>query len=483
MKTEISDLRINPLYIYISYFLIFCLAIVTTINYEGNGYIYIGFTIISNVMLYMGFRKGAIFFDAFIGVLLWLGFWLKLSIRVSFFDGGFHEPVGGFDGSGDAFDYSLLVSSCGFAGLVIASYFREKFIFRYPTVLTNAENSGLFEFYRNYRVRILLLFVIMVLLVASSNAYFGIYQRGSIPRTILPYGLGGIYKWLLLFGLASFTAMILKFEYVLHKKTTLIVTMLGILEGFVSNLSLLSRGMVMNIGALGYGVYRSVSAYKFKTSMRFWVVSIVVFVVFFLSSVIIVNSVRQNSYVKESSRVESTLSTRLNKSFNETKILFLDRWVGIEGVMAITSSSLRGWPLWEEAWREKYSENNISLYDDKIITSPYRNTDFTKHHFVTSPGVVAFFYYPGSYLFLFSGLFFLGMFSALVEISIYRLGGKNLILCALLSQVVAYRWAHLGYVPSQSYLLFGALFLNLLLIYFANKFLAVRSIKRTISEV
>ena len=477
------NLKINPLYIYTSYLLIFCLAMVTVFNYEGNAYIYIGFTIISNVMLYMGFRKGAIFFDAFIGVLLWLGFWLKLSIRVSFFDSGFHEPVGYFDGSGTSFDQALLVSSCGLAGLIIASYLREKFIFKYPVVLTHDVGSGLFEFYRNYRTQTLIFFVIIVLLIAISNVYFGIYQRGSIPKTILPYGLGGIYKWLLLFGLASFTAVILNCEYALHKKTTLIVTLLGIFESFVSNLSLLSRGMVMNIGALGYGVYKSVNTYNFKTGMRFWVISIVIFILLFLSSVTIVNSIRQNSYVKESSRVDLSLSSEITKSFDNTKVLFLDRWVGIEGVMAITSSSLRGWPLWKEAWTERYSENKISLYDDKIIISPYRNTDFAKHHFVSSPGVVAFFYYPGSYLFLFCGLFLLGLFSALIEISVYRLGGKNLILCALLSQVVAYRWAHLGYVPLQSYLIFGALFLNLLLIYFVNKFLGMMSIKRAISEV
>ena len=32
-------------------------------------------------------------------------------------------------------------------------------------------------------------------------------------------------------------------------------------------------------------------------------------------------------------------------------------------------------------------------------------------------------------------------------------------------------YAHLGYVPRQSYLLFGALYLNLLLFYFSNNIL------------
>ena len=53
-------------------------------QYKGDAYVYILFTIVSTTLLYFGFRKGAIFFDTFIGVFLWLGFWLKLTVRVAF---------------------------------------------------------------------------------------------------------------------------------------------------------------------------------------------------------------------------------------------------------------------------------------------------------------------------------------------------------------------------------------------------------------
>ena len=41
----------------------------------------------------------------------------------------------------------------------------------------------------------------------------------------------------------------------------------------------------------------------------------------------------------------------------------------------------------------------------------------------------------------------------------------------MLSQVVAYRYAHFGYVPGQSYLLFGTLGLNVVMIFLLNRFL------------
>ena len=53
----------------------------------------------------------------------------------------------------------------------------------------------------------------------------------------------------------------------------------------------------------------------------------------------------------------------------------------------------------------------------------------------------------------------------------YKLGDKNIILCSLLYQIVAFRFAGFGYVPSQSYLLFGALLLNVFLFYLLNNVL------------
>ena len=50
------------------------------------------------VLLFFGFDRGAIFFDAFIGVLLWIGFWLKFSVCVVFMDGAFMVLVGSFEG-------------------------------------------------------------------------------------------------------------------------------------------------------------------------------------------------------------------------------------------------------------------------------------------------------------------------------------------------------------------------------------------------
>lgn len=446
-------------YMYVFYALIFVLSVLALLEYPGRGYVYVLFAIISNALLYFGFRKNAIFFDTFIGIFFWLGFWLKLTFRVAFLDGQFHEPVGSFDGSGAAFDRALLAATCGLLGLLVASFIREKYIFTYPAKLNEVAQEGLFKFYQHHRKVVLSGFVVLFVAVAATNFYFGIYQRGAVPRTILPYGLGGIYSWLLLFGLASVSALILNMEFTLHRKTSYPAVIISLMESFFSNVSLLSRGMILNTGGLAYGVLRSLKINGITTSLRFWVVSFLIFLLLFGGSVLVVNHLR----------LDEARGMRLAASMHDTKALFLDRWVGIEGVMAVSSYPGQGWELWNEAWKETYSNHSTSFYDMNLITSPYQRVDSTKHHYISLPGIVAFCFYPGSFTFLFGCMFIVGVIAAAIEISVFRLGGKNIILCALLVQVLASRYAHFGYVPVQSYLLFGALYLNLLIIYFSDK--------------
>lgn len=446
------------------------LALLTGARYEGQWLVYALFTLTANVLLFNGFRKKAIYFDTFIGVFLWLGFWLKFSIRVAFTDGQFHEPVGVFDGSAGAFDHALMIASCGFAGLLAASFVRQRF-FQYADSPPSCAGQGLFQLYQAYRKTFIALFLLLVLAVAASNIWLGIYQRGMVVQTTLPFGLNGVYKWLLQFGLASIAAIIIRFEIELSRKITLMAVFPPLLEGLFSNVSLLSRGMILNATALGIGGLRTIQAMKIRMDPTVVAVAAITFATLFVASVFAVNYLRASSLLRSAETAHVAETARAAETAQRmTTPLFIDRWVGIEGVMAVSSSDRLGWILWREAWQEKFQEGQLSLYDRHFIDSPYTNPsiDKSRHHFISLPGVVAFFYYPGSLWFLFLGLFALGGGAALFEIFTYRLAGQNWVLCSLLAQVVAFRYASLGYVPSQSYLLFGTLLLNVLIIAGAN---------------
>lgn len=453
---------------YILYIVVIVLTIAASLQYRGYLSIYILFTVISNSLLFFSFRKNAIFFDTFIGIFFWLGFWLKLTIRVAFTDGLFHEAIGDFDGSGSAFDRSLLISSCGFLGLLISSFLREKYFFNYPDRPNEITQKGLFAFYQAHRTLVLSIFLAFIVAVGASNMYLGIYQKGAITETTLPFGLNGIYKWLLMFGLASFSALIVRFELVASKRPPYTVAIISLAEAFISSVSLLSRGMVLNSAALFYGLLHGVKYVPKKSNIKFFITFFLAFVLLFGTSVVVVNKLRigKGLFPDEIDR------TRYNDlQVSMATPLFVDRWVGIEGVMAVSSSPKVGWSLWSEALKERYSENTTSFYDDNLIMSPYIDTDKTKHHYISLPGMIAFFFYPGSYMFLFVCTLMMGGIAAFLEFCTFHLGGRNQILCSLFAQVIAYRFSCFGYVPSQSYLLFGTLFLNLILIYLIDKFM------------
>lgn len=444
-------------------------AIATSLHYQGHWGAYLAFTLIANALLFNGFRKRAIYFDTFIGIFVWLGFWLKFSVRVVFMSGSFHEPVGAFDGSPGAFDSALNISSCGIAAMLLASLVRQRF-FSYPDSPLACTRSGLFQFYKAHRKFLVGVFLGLVLLVAVSNAWLGIYQRGMVVQTVLPFGMNGAYKWLLQFGFASISALIIRFEIELNRDISTISVLPPLLECFFSNVSLLSRGMILNSMGLAIGAIRTICRTGLRVSpLKAFVVTIV-FVALFVVSVLSVNYLRVKTLAGNAEFAEEVM---IDAARGMATPLFLDRWVGIEAVMAVSSSKRLGWDLWQEALAEKFQEGRLSLYDRVFIDSPYSNPsiDRSKHHFVSLPGIVAFFYYPGSLGFLFATLFVLGLAAAALEYFIYRLGGGNWVLCSLFAQVIAFRYVSFGYVPGQSYLLFGTLALNVLFIFAADRML------------
>jgi len=461
---------------------VFCLIVAvlsyyTLVNYPGRVVIYIIFTIVINSLFVIGFTKNRIFFDTFIGIFLWLGFWLKLSVRIAFLNGEFQEPIGMFNKTGVEYDHALLVTCCGVVALLFASFIRRRFLFSYKIIADKGRFRAVFDFYRNHRKIILALFVFLFLTIAITNSTLGIYQRGSVPRTALPMGLSGIYTWLLLFGMASFSAVILDCEFRL-KNNPYFVSILTLLECFFSNVSMLSRGLILNGGSLYIGISENAKKRYINPSLQYRIIIMIILGILFISSVVAVNHIRSYLFFSVSPNLlKSSTSSMLEpiaRSGRNIQTLLIDRWVGIEGVMAVVSYPNLGWSFWKKAWQEKYQHFGTSMYDRKILEYKYSDIHLSQHHFINLPGILAFFYYPGSFIFLFISMFFLGLLASAIEWSVYKLSGANIILCSLIGQVVAYRYTHFGYVPSQSYLLFGSIFLNVIMIYLLNKYLNFR---------
>ncbi len=456
-------------------------------NYIGNKILYLSFSIICNFLIFFAFRRNAIFFETYFSIFLWLGFWFKFTYTLVISDGVFRgDGTGLFDYSVNSFNESLVVSQIGILAFILAGFFREYFIFKYPIKINLIVfKKNLFSFGRK---NIWILFIIFFLVTSLINFYFKIYQKGLIPIYEINFLISGTFKWLLLFGLSAFSATLIFLEFNFFKKFFLISTIIILFETFATSSSMISRGMFFNAFALLYGIYKFSNKVNNPNNFDYYLKSFLLIVILFYISVSSVNFIRANYfYIGKSVEFvnKKTINDLQNKDSNvkfssasqlNSEILFLiaNRWVGIDAVMAVVAKkNILNIPFFISSFNERPSldsntfyETNFELIENKISDKLYKNVKGN-----TLPGIIAFLYYSGSLYILFFSIFLISIISALLEIFAFKLSSQNLIFSSLIGQVIAFRFTHFGYLPHQSYLLFGSIILTVIFLYILSFYL------------
>ena len=449
------------------------------INYQGNKLIYLIFSVISNFLIYFSFRKNSIFFETFFGILLWLGFWFKFTCTISFTDGLFREGVGLFDYSSLSFDKTLIVSMVGILAFILGGYFRQIFLFKYPLEI----NFSLIKnnFFKKNKIKIWTIFFIFFSFVAISNFYLKIYQKGLLPIYDFNFLFSGVYKWLLLFGLTTISTVIIFFEIRYFKKFFTLSAFIIFFETFVSAFSMLSRGMIFNAFAVLYGIYKFTKKIRCKIEIKNYLKSVFIILILFYICVFSVNYIRANFfYVGKSTEFakdtkQNVLSEKKIKKYdtiskNNSEIIYLliNRWVGIDGVMAVSSKrEILNKDFLFNSFKERQNIDGPTLYELKFNLE---YLDDSRHLYSnvkgnTLPGIMAFLYYSGSITFLFFSSFILTILASLLEFFAFKMSGKNLIFSSLIGQIIAFRFTHFGYLPHQTYLLFGTIIITIFILY------------------
>jgi len=462
------------------------------ISYSGNKIYYIIFTIISTYSLLVSFGKNSISFDTFFALLLWLGFWFKFTVQISFLNNLFPEGAGIFDFKPESFDGVLKISIISIFAFLLARIFRSKFIFNYENFeIDKYKNQNSFKFYSQYRNIIFFSYIIIIFLIGIINYKYVFFQKGTIPKTILPFGLNNFINWLLMFGLTSLSSILIFFEFFYKKKNSNKILKYGILETFISSISILSRAMIFNATSLIYGFYKLVDFSEIKVIKKKFINYFLILIVLFIISLFVVSKMRQSNdfpighethkYLPQiETETESKLITSINSTINSTtreinQILFLiaGRWVGVEGVMAVYSNKEVGYEFFINSFYDKFDYSN-SYYENKVKKSKHIYLNDPKIYTVYVPGIVAFLFYTKSIVFLFIGIFLLTLICSVIEYLSFRLSFNNIIFSSVIGNVLAYRLAHFGYMPQNSYkLLFSILFtigLVYLILIILNKF-------------
>jgi hypothetical protein len=482
------------------------------VSYPGSKILFILFSLVSNLYILLSLTYRSFFFDIFISIFFWLGFYLKFIIQITFRKYQFSEAGINIQYSIPLLNKVLIISSVGILAFLLSLIIKKFFFFNHK----DYKNKFIYleKFYFDYKKKILFFFVFSILVIAYINFSYSIYQKG-IRNNENNIFLTIFFGWLVLFGFSSFTALILSFE--IKNKNNWIYLIFSFCENIVSAFSMLSRSFFFNFFSILIGyLYKS----NFKNKKNFFInISVILalfFVIFFIYKIpnylrsvnsenrkqsqiikdqIIIKDNNNNSIsaetlgVKDENVFNKEQSNNFNLIFNlisknsliyDFFLIATDRFVGIDGVISVVNyhyknPQIDNWQMYHASWKEKFNPGNLSFYDTHYVykasaTKEELNIKLT--HQITIPGFIAHTYISGSVFFLFFVCFILNLVIYFFEFNLNKYT-SNIILTSLFSQILAYRLIHFGYVPSQSYLLIVAIILNILIIIFLNYLLNI----------
>jgi hypothetical protein len=130
----------------------------------------------------------------------------------------------------------------------------------------------------------------------------------------------------------------------------------------------------------------------------------------------------------------------------------VDRWVGVEGVMAISAYSNKGVDLLSQGLLERREIGKDNLYVEIVSPAFYGVVDKSKFEFSEIPGAIAFLYYGNQFWIVAFGMFLLVFFVLASEALVFKLT-LNPLVGALWGGVAANAVAQMGVAP-RSLLIF-----------------------------
>lgn len=428
-------------------------------------------------MLYLFFSAqfAAVLMVSFLGQFSWgyfllafsvfMGFPLKLAFHL-FSGRTFAEPVGNFSYTAAQFDAVLQVGMAGAMGLLFAwGLVRNGLI---PVKITGEHEASAGSSLKNR----FCVFLLAMALVILSNQYFGIFRVGLPSATILP-----LRGNLLVFAFFNIGIGILLADLLYRMRNTRVHVLAKVLlisgTGAAVSLSIISRSTMVFLSlplmlALFFDERRGITARQVVLGFLIWGL-------LFCATMPLIAYLRYKNYSANFSSPGS--GARYSVYLEQVKRLFVDRWVGFEGVAAVSNAEGLGFPLFKAAVTEDYKKG-AGIYQE-LINSVYIKSAQGKgakvfHGF--SPGFMAVLYYSGSYWVVFLGTFLSVFLVVFVEraLDIWGTGGvylKTFIGCFLgnmLAQLTYPRMAMVGIVE----------LLTLLFLYFAVSRIMAANVKR-----
>ena len=473
--------------------------------YEGSIFIFgVYCSSFVGMIFYLTDRKSS-YFEIFFSSFLFLGFWFKYVFSLILYDGLVFDSG---QINSKKIDDILVIGTLVAITCIAASFACKQFINRDFIKKVENKKQSFFEiFYLHNRILILSFFFTLVIVAGLLNYQFGIYQRGFIVLSEVPYFFQNLLKWLLLFGFTTFSCFLIHVEILNQKKLNFYTVIISLFEILISYTSMLSRSFVINALSLMVPLYQRSLKLKKNYDSFFYIL----FVIALLSTAISVYTVNHLRLVKlvsikidwnninnPSSQTTSVTQLKIEKyqfqipekkslvrntkaltakkftSNDVTNFIIINRWIGIDSLILVHNSKKTSFDLFFKSLKEKKKRNTentfyeitFGLSSDKINIST--NKEILKGN--TLPGIITFLYYSGNLYFVIISLFSIIVIFNIFEILVKRITRTNLIFACFLSNMIATRLFHFGYAPKESYLFVMSFLLSVALMVFLLKF-------------
>lgn len=399
-----------------------------------------------SIFLQIKHQRGTFFY--LFSILMFLGFPFKFSMH-EIFHPTYIEPVGLFNYSNIAFANVIKVALWGGAGILFAQIISYLFFIKNkqlpPLDITQKSSST------NYKA--MLTIASLTLAMGVVNLKYNIILFGITPSIILPFKGNTIYFLLLtrflplilfFYGLVCFSYFELTIGALIFLLSSVGVTSRMII---VIYFMVITIPLIQSLNRIGF--------YDFLKKFGF------IIVLFALTSSLtvqlssrlryiftqeITHEALASSKMADSNVVASktnsikpppneapvaikpkSLISTLGKIFHTGSIhdyanyqsLATERWVGMEGLMAVEAHPSKGFPLLMEALKEPgFKNDGKSFYNsiaDLKLMEKIKSIETPTNISTSVPGPIAFFYYTGSSFFVFLSMLLFCIVIFLIE--------------------------------------------------------------------